>query len=257
MRADAICGRPADVHVLPTYFLTGPPNTEVRLTLRKAWRTNGFCSDQARASCAGVSMDLELRAPPADGKPPRSIAFAATHSASGAFETEVLRPASPLVPGLYEVRAVERSARVEPAVIALFRVAGEADSVAPTWAGLTSARWVRRARGVIDLECGSPLLQLEAARATDDMTSDVAINFAIWLAQPGVTIDYTKPPLLYVNADERNAQLKIGLGNTEEGTSNFAPVSTDAKAPYPALKLGVRAVDLAGNMSPPSEALVR
>ncbi len=261
-RAHAICGRAADVRVLPTYFLTGPPNAEVRLTLRREWRTTGFCTDGARDACSGVTMDLELRAAPANGQPPRSIPFTVTHSESGAFATEVLRPASPLVVGLYEVRAVEHSARVAPLVIALFRVGGEPDRLAPTWAGLTSARWVRRAHGiggavVVELECGSPLILLEAARAMDDMTSDGAVRFAIWLAQPGAAIDYTTPPLLYATADELGPTLKISLGSTEESTSNLAPSGMDAKTPYPTRKLGVRAVDLAGNMSAPSEALVR
>lgn len=259
-RAHAICGRPPAVHVLPTYFLTGPPNAEVRLTLAKDWRTTGFCADGSLATCSGVAMELELRAAPRNGGPPFSIPFTGAHSESGAFATEVLRPASPLAAGLYEIRAVERSARVEPKVVAIFKVAGEPDRLAPTWTGLTSARWVRRARAgsvVIEPECGAPLIQLEGARATDDMTSDVAVSFAIWLAQPGAAIDYARPPLLYARADELGSTLRIALGNTEETTSNFATAAANAKTPYPAIKLGVRAVDLAGNMSAPSEALVR
>ena len=74
----------------------------------------------------------------------------------------------------------------------------------------------------------------------------------MWKAAPGVAIDYRTPPVLFAAAElDGAAGARIALGNTDSGDSDFVG---DGGRP---MKLGVRAVDLAGNASAPSEIVVR
>jgi hypothetical protein len=72
-------------------------------------------------------------------------------------------------------------------------------------------------------------------------------------------IDYASPPLLYAAASaSRDATFAhIELGNTDDEHSDFWPDKLPKDGKYPKVRIGIRAVDLAGNMSPPSEAVLQ
>ena len=253
--AVAICGRGPDVGVLPTLAMLGPSNTHVWIRLPAGWETRGICA--SRADCPGGAFELSLRRAPVAGRPPLAIPVTTAHSRAGAFATEELVPAAPLEEGTYEVWCVDRRNAARGRIVAVFRVGGEDDRTAPLWPGVKSAWYVRPPAsrgGVIMLpgECGDPLVVLDVARAHDEGTRDEGIRYAVWKAAPGAAIDYRAPPLLFAAAELEGASgARIALGNTDSGDSDF---TGDGGRP---MKLGVRAVDLAGNASVPSEIVVR
>lgn len=174
---------------------------------------------------------------------------------------------SPLMPRTaYEVWSSRRE------LLGSFKTGPIADTTPPQWIGIKSARaWsapppkMMNGQKVISLdpECGAALLSLETdALATDDLTSPDAIRYAVW-AEPAKTrskIDYETPPRGWVVVSKTQPRLAAAPGTSPTYTlayGNSEDDVNDIELPTGRpLVIGVRAIDLAGNASAPSERTV-
>lgn len=133
-------------------------------------------------------------------------------------------------------------------VVGVFTTGSLADTAPPTWPGVTKAVTPKPPAKSADeggpLECSAPTLRLEGEMAaTDDLTARTDIRYALWL---GETLDYDQPPVTWTTVPD----------NWREATSFTLTYGLELPKERP-LKLGVRAIDLAGNASPPSELTLK
>lgn len=118
-----------------------------------------------------------------------------------------------------------------------FRTGQQQDARAPVWPGILRAVYVplRKSAGASG-DCSSLLDQgPQAELALHAATDEGAVRFAVWLARPGEALRYEDTPRAYLTPDR-----------------DRLPVE-DLPRGAPRLRIGVRAVDAAGNRSPPSE----
>jgi hypothetical protein len=234
--AGAICGRAPPVHVWP-HGKTAPTNARIAMTMPKDFR-------------AGSA--LSLRTAPVRGAPSRTtIATRNRTWITSDFERAELVPSSALAPRTaYEVW----TARGE--ILGVFTTGDGTDITPPSWVGVKAVRFYRTAPrpGIVTLsmECGSPRLVLDSdTPASDDQTAASDILYALWAEPLGTKLDYTKPPRSIVVAGPA-----FGRGFT----LYFGNDSYDDDIDLPranVLTIGVRAIDLAGNASAPSELTAR
>ncbi|HKA87574.1 MAG TPA: hypothetical protein VKE22_07905 [Haliangiales bacterium] len=118
-----------------------------------------------------------------------------------------------------------------------------ADTTAPTFEGVTKAAVV--VEGVSPGRCttGEAYVVLTIGAAKDDATPPQALRYRVWLADDQGAIDYDRPPTAIVAA--RGGELHLGRPSICTAKSFVLP-------DRPTFKLGVKAVDLAGNASAPS-----
>jgi hypothetical protein len=117
------------------------------------------------------------------------------------------------------------------------------DTKAPEWKGLQEASYGKQP-GMSDMcNTGDPHVRADISALSDDHGKD-AVVFAVWTADTGAKIDYTRPPATYV----RPWRTAFTLGYPSFCRSNNfdLPVGNT-------LRIGVRPVDLAGNVGVASE----
>jgi len=157
-----------------------------------------------------------------------------------------------------------------PRSIGTFNVGAEIDARAPVWKGLTRAEILGRrpqssgkdAGGVIVESSASrdrPWLIAEAPAATDGATTGstpaAAMAYGLWVAStPGATIDYTRPPVSYVS--RRKGVILAGRDAAYPENDLCDLPLLPLPSGQTTLRVGIRAVDWAGNASPPSEVTV-
>jgi len=117
------------------------------------------------------------------------------------------------------------------------------DTKAPAWSGVQKARYVRHLGACCMCHTGLPHVRVQTGAYSDDHGTDEVV-FAVWIAGPGGKIDYKQPPATYVLPSKN----ELVLGNPSTcGRDNFG--LPDGKK----LRIGVRPVDLAGNVGTASE----
>jgi hypothetical protein len=99
-----------------------------------------------------------------------------------------------------------------------------------------------------------PWIVAEAPEAHDEATPRASLRYGAWIADVTGVIDYAMPPLTYV--DWEGGRLLLGRDEAyPENSLCDLPLF-----PFPRdggkLRLGLRAVDWAGNLSPPSEIVL-
>lgn len=250
--AGAICGLSPPVHTLPRRGVAAPLNAHVVVSRPSA--SSGY--------------EVTLTTAPARGAAERArIAVKRSVDANHAFEHVELVPAAPLLPRTaYEVWG-------GGAIVGAFTTGDATDTSAPTWAGArggkayvppkanaqrTTSRVIRLAE-----ECGEPYVEIESiAPAADDQTPENDIRYALWAGDPKAALDYGKPPFGWCTIDvaaQRSSTLNgrqpifvLRYGNTEGLDDDLRELP-----PMRPLLVGVRAIDLAGNASAPSELVVK
>jgi hypothetical protein len=245
--ARAICGEPPPIATSPHRRDLAPTNARVTMTVRRDWRQG---------------TTFELRTAPAPGRERALVPTKVRQSNSGDYERFELVPDAPLAPGTaFEIWATRGE------LIGAFVTGAYADTSPPTWSGLTTGTAykkpapVRGRPGVITLseECGEHFLSLRtAAVAVDDHTKD--IRYAVWAAPSTQKIDYTRPPLGWTRIDEENARLASPPGKPISYTLGYGNTDFDNDIDLPTVRpllVGVKAIDLAGNESAPSELAVK
>jgi hypothetical protein len=105
-----------------------------------------------------------------------------------------------------------------------------------------------------DFHDGSGRGSLTIHPAHDDATRDSDLVFAIWLQEDGGAIDYERAPSSWVLPEAIGSQLRLTLdgGGVCKPGGNFPTPFRGAR-----VRIGVRALDLSGKASAPSEAFVR
>lgn len=129
-------------------------------------------------------------------------------------------------------------------ILSVFTTASTRDTAPPTWKGITKMLPGPKDQRGVELACRELSLHLQGlAQATDDLTSRDDIRYALWV---GKTLDYQQPPIAWTTETDELRQAKI-----------FELVFDVPLPPERPLKLGVEAIDLAGNASAPSELTVK
>ena len=160
-------------------------------------------------------------------------------------ELHELTPQAPLRPETDYTVVVTGGRPSRPKVAtARFRTGRAADTGAPQWRGIEAAVLVP---GDTDPAHGGlchsyrPYGHLKVASPIDPESSPVV--FAVWLGPSGAALAYDRAPVTYVTAVDGH----ITIGDPSKCGDGLLPWQD------PGTRVGLRAVDQAGNLSPPSE----
>lgn len=240
--AHAICAAPPPVSVSLRRGTVAPLNVRPALTAPASWRGG---------------KPLVLATAPRIGQPRTSIELRERAWTSAGHERIELTAATELAPAtVYELQSSTGD------ILGVFTTGTKTDTTPPSWAGVSSGSlWQpQRGRSIrVPQECGEELVVLEAtAAATDDQTPAADLRYALWAGDPKTALDYKSPPRTWLRADhEEQKRLTPASRGTPRFTLAFGTTETDLmdfELPKTRpLKVGVKAIDLAGNESPPSE----
>lgn len=123
-----------------------------------------------------------------------------------------------------------------------FTTTGDKDTKAPGWTGLKEADHVKQPGRCCMCNTGAPHIRVRTGELSDDQDRD-AVAFAVWTAAAGKAIDYKLPPTTYV----QTWQGRFWLGRPSMCVPNNFDLPTGK------VRIGVRPVDLAGNLGTASE----
>ncbi|HEU4728258.1 MAG TPA: hypothetical protein VFT22_10225 [Kofleriaceae bacterium] len=124
-----------------------------------------------------------------------------------------------------------------------FTTTDENDTKAPEWKGTRAASYVRHPGGCCACNTGNPYVRVDTGAFSDDHGKDTVV-FAVWIADAGGKIDYKQPPATYVQPWK--TELALGHPSTCASSNFDLPAGKT-------LHIGVRPVDLAGNVGTASE----
>lgn len=266
--------------VPPPIGVRAPRNVRPRVTLHASWRTRSFCPPWGvDRGCIAGRFDLELRPArrSASARDDR-VAVDLRESSSGDVATVEIVPRGQalLEPRTrFEILYTELDGKEPSRIIASFETGDALDTTPPSWSGVTSHEQLAVAAAptpkpsskVVTLDevaCGGPGLRfLGPAAATDDQTRPEDMRYAIWMADAAGSIDYLQPPLAIVKGspDVHRAPAATTLALTFGGSPppsdfSFPSGSFPPGAGTRPVKVGIRAIDLAGNLSIASERMV-
>ena len=259
--AAAICGVPPDAEVVPTLLTRAPRNVRPRVTLPADFQTRALCR-QGATPCPAGDLHVELRTAPSRASRGAVVPTHARVSRLGELATVELVPDAELDDGgRYEIAHVDASGRTPSRLLGAFTTDAERDTTPPAFAGLRDAtahppRQQQRGKVIVLMaECEAPGVELVGpSAATDDATPAELMRYALWYSDDTkAKLDYASPPRAYLAGatDSRTHELHLWWGGFEMRTAYERP----AKG-VRARRVGVRAVDLAGNMSAASEVVV-
>lgn len=157
-------------------------------------------------------------------------------------------PTQPLEPNTTYVIArtdgVIRGSGGWPTLSGTFTTTAVVDSTSPTWAGPTGITYLATGH-VFGTSCdvSAPVLDVAIARPEDDTTPEDEIVFGVWVADATGTFAWSAPPLALVRNDRGHVYLgRVAL--CSEANFDVQNLKT---------RLGLRAIDLSGNVSLPRE----
>lgn len=146
-------------------------------------------------------------------------------------------------------------------VVASFRTSDGEDATPPRWAGIRAAAY--RPADSCSVACSSrrgARVEVETEPPEDDRSGAELV--AVWLASGEEAIDYRRAPVGYLTARQSRYELgatldlaprlKLELGGAGPCVDGTLPLPRGARR----LRIGMRAVDRAGNLGAPSEATV-
>ncbi len=218
----------SDVAVLPTKSATAPVNTVIRI--RVPGRLLPFVTGTR-------SVGIVVRAAESGKK----VAIADREDIkSGRVSFITLRPKHALAPNTrYEVAALLSEGRDYP--LGELTTGAKADRKKPELGGVAEATYHHEPAICCNCSTGDPyvVLRLKDSRG--------ASLFAVWAGPVDGEIDYDKPPLTYVAARGRT----LVLGHASACSVNNFDFPSGAKS----IRIGVVAVDMAGNRSAPGEVV--
>jgi len=268
--AHGICGRPPDARVVPLPMgPVAPINTHVRATLHAGWEQRAFCTvEDAGEVCPAGAFEIVLRHAPGALALEGAIAVARQDSRLADRVTVTFAPLAPLAANSrFELVYRDRNGKIAPRILGTFATGALADTTAPRWIGVSEyfldgvvpAPAPGSKVVTVAEECAEPTVVFaSAASATDDQSPEGAIRYGLWATpDPAAVIEYSEPALAYLVGDRSvpsprtSAALRITL---PIGSSKLPFALPQSKG---RTKVGIRAVDLAGNRSAPSELVVR
>jgi hypothetical protein len=189
-------------------------------------------------------------AAPAGGQPGGPVSVRTTRMATTATRVVEMIPDAALGPGTtYEVVATHQGSSI---VVSRFNTGDAYDTAPPSLSDVTNAVPLKKQKGVITLDpcsSGEYYADLKVRAVADDQTRTESVRFAVWTASGKEPIDLAAPPVTYVT---RVAGGGLLLGHWTECAWNL-----DIPSKTRTLQVALRAVDLAGNMSPPVQLTAR
>lgn len=251
------CGGPADT-VIPGPLETAPLNTHVWVYIQQS--DAKYCTERSYgvASCEDT-VRLELWTAPSAREAPRVVASTihrhATElgDADEGFVYEIV-PTSPLAPNArYEIWSVEERNRLPDVLRGTIKTGSKRDDAPPTWSGEKRlmaeppAKPVKRKGRRIEIT----LREWSGLRLFGDNAEDAEgrVLYAVWVPNPDGTFDYSRPAAGHAWAVDEIWRKDGFLGTLGWpgwcAPSNFKVPERGGKP----LRLGLAAVDLAGNRS--------
>lgn len=161
---------------------------------------------------------------------------------SGEITLYQLIPQKQLVPsGTYQVTVQHAAER--PSLLTQFRTEEKADNKPPSAPRVMSAHVTKAEQG----SCATQKRYVEI-RLSKAVARTQNVRFSIWLVEPEATINYDSPAKVIWPAWSD----KLVLGQPSQcAASNFVLPKTGKR------RIGIRATDLAGNASEPTEVVVQ
>jgi hypothetical protein len=223
-RADACsCGR-ARMYVSPSKDVPAPVNTTVMV----------WIPDYA-GPARSVSLSLREQV---SGDP-----VTVTYKTSGVSAVSVVElvPSAPLKSAVvYEVVS-SKQGTLE--VVGEFTTGSHTLAKPPAWSGVKKSGFYKGERMCCTCVSGDAYAEIEVG---DPGPAWAERRFAIWVAGKDGKVDYTKPPVTY-----QPGEPTIILGHPSTcGAEDFTFPKTKA------LRLGLKVIDLAGNVGPASELVL-
>jgi hypothetical protein len=225
------CATPA-VQVFPSPAEKAPLNTRIHLILPDA--AEGLVFELKPPAQATTKKDKKKK----KARPEPAVELDRIEAKSGALWFVELAPREPLAPETrYELWMTAPGGR--PAVIGEIATGVESDTTPPAWSGVGKPTWVKAPASPGTCQTGKPHALFGHQPAAD------AVLYAVWLADAAGKIDYAKPPTTWL----RDWNGKLALGNPSICSPSNADLPASGK-----LRVGLKALDHAGNLSAPSEA---
>ena len=240
-RACSCVGQREPGRLIPSPGATLPTNGRIVLTDGGAW-PNG-----APISVGNGIPAPHLRRVARVGGAPRKVTSTIAAFATWQWGYYLVVPSAPLAPGeRYELVAIDPRDGKE-GVVASYTTAAGPDDAAPTWPGSS------RAKAYFEPppyggECtySSASLEIEGSVPTDTGGPSSDVFIALWTAARAEgPIDYSKPPAAVIPAE---ARISLDRPHKCSSTSKFFCFGCE--------RIGMRALDVAGNASPPREIVV-
>jgi hypothetical protein len=254
------------VEINPPAQSVAPLNTHVRVRMTLSPRGP---TPQGRIWVNGRGRPLELDAILVSLRLVGETAVPAEQFMLGLENERIVElvPRQPLLPGRRYQIVVSRGARTAVAHTSVFTTGASNDATPPMWKGVNAGRVVdaprifaytpgrpevRRITSSADRD--HPWIAVEAPEASDDGTPSASLQYGAWIAGGTGVIDYSKPPLTYVSWREGHLLLGRDEAYPEDDLCDLpmVPFPRDAGR----FRLGLRAVDWAGNRSTPSEIVL-
>jgi hypothetical protein len=161
-----------------------------------------------------------------------------------------------------------RTVRPSPGrYVSAFTTDASIDDSPPTWSGLTDAvvagrrttRFIRADGSSVDMIDdlrSAPWVVARARAATDRSTPVASLIYGIWVADGVGPIDYARPPLSHLRLHDGRILAGRDESHPERSLCDVAVFSAvDPNKPSP-VRIGMRAIDWAGNVSAPSEVVL-
>jgi hypothetical protein len=127
-------------------------------------------------------------------------------------------------------------------VLELTTTAGK-DTKAPTWKGIQRASYVKQPGQCCVCNTGTPYVTVDVGAVSDDHGASTVV-FGVWTAGADGKIDYKRPPTTFVQP----WQTELSLGHPSTCSVNNFDLPIGKR-----LRIGLRPVDLAGNVGTASE----
>jgi hypothetical protein len=246
--ARASCGG-ASVVLVPGTLDVAPTNTHVWLYTPQSFIV-GTC-DKKKRPCSDA-MRVELRTSPAGHDPGTLVPTRArrmeTEGGSDPGYVIELIPSADLLPRTrYEVWAVGNQDPRSEQLFGTMRTGNGRDDESPTWSGASRVAPIvhKQSPGrATPIESGG--LDVFGPRASD---GGGRVLYAAWKGEADSPIDFSRPPDGYAVESSPLAGAALVVLGWPGGCAPPTFAVPQAKA----TRIGLRAMDLAGNVSPPSE----
>jgi len=256
-RAEASCGVPPLLTVVPTLARKAPTNAHVWVTLPATWRATGLCDPRlSDTPCPQDTFSIGLRRAPMLGRARPWLAVAERESPLPRYllkdalgeRTVELVPASPLdASTLYEVH-LRAATSASDEVIGLFETGTSPDTTAPTWRGAPTGKFghARARPGTILLsECGEPTARFEKLDTADAETPAADLRFEIRVREMTEPHDVLRvPDAVKPTFTDGRQSFSLWLGSSDD-TSDDGLIPRDQRP----VSVSLVIVDWAGNRS--------
>jgi hypothetical protein len=265
-RSQCLC--PSDVTVTPFDGAPAALNTHVRVVLPARWKRRGLgCKSEYAdppSPCPERDYRLSLHPAPGTGTTNADVTFTERDTVRSAYAEAELTPNAPLAPDTRYELWLEAPERAR--VLGTFVTGRITDTTSPVWSGVTSAGFSDQAADAAKAHPGRlQIHECDAGRelwfrfraATDDVTPPNAVRYGIWIAAAGSSPDYQQPALAYLDPGYLQADatglpsVTVSLGGGLCQDFDLGALDLVGRR-----KVGVRAVDVSGNASAPSEVTV-